>query len=75
MVTVPTERDKQMIIKLFIKRYAGETIWFSQFIDAPDITEVFGTNLLPTAFNSNADFTKVESHLQRHYPNATIVKA
>ena len=52
-----------MLIKLFIRPHDGKDLWFAQFIDAPEITEAFGTNIFPTAFNSTAEFDKVRDHV------------
>ena len=52
-----------MLIKLFIKPYNDEELWFAQFVDAPEITEAMGTNVFPTAFKSTVDFDKVRNHV------------
>ena len=52
-----------MLIKLFIKPYNDEELWFAQFVDAPEIIEAFGTDIIPTAFKSTTNFDKVRDHV------------
>ena len=57
-------------MKITLHRTATE--WVAWFHDAQEIQELFGTNVLPTAYTAGADGEMVRARIQQLNPTDTV---
>jgi len=65
-------RNQQQVIELFLIANQG---WFARFVNDENVVELFGTDTLPTAFTSSANFETVQAEIQSMNPQHEIRSA